>query len=573
MRLLLISLVITFIFVGGDHHHLQNVAGSNTGRHRLEQFYQIEYKDTNTVELSSRDGGFRRCYDISDHKIDFDNLPDDQVFDLINEDTTLYNWKFTRRKMFPVGCLQGYPMVIGDFDHNGYTDLAGSYKIPQNKSMADCAVLEVYPDTSYQIQRTYTDSNFAVLSFTDVDNDNLIEFNFKKIQHFSNYESTNPDSFPDSLNFIFRQWQISSQIGAEVFGDFDRDNITDVLYLGDDSLQPSGQKIYVAEYDANLHNFIKRYSIRPQLDWYTYGFSVGDFDQDGFTEFATGSIHGYVYVFENSGNDSYSLIFSDTITAPNAYMTCATNDIDHNGKPEFFVGGSAYYMGIGASRVYWFEADANNHYRKIRSFFLLGTDVLGNTVLYNYDVDDDGKDELVFCFSWVVVILRWNLLGYFDLFYLDWWENWDQEIEGINVDHILSSSKKDLLVGVLDTDNTPRIKSYYYVNNTISSIHQPPGEDPVIKGFFLAQNYPNPFNSYTQIKFQITNSALVDLVMYDLTGKEVIRFIDHQRVNPGEHEIAWDGRDQTGKEVSSGIYIYVLTLGRHRQARKMVVLK
>ncbi len=573
MRFYLLCITFGFMIIGEDVTFCTDRRGGGISSGRLEKFYKIEYVDAKTVELTSREGSFRRCYDISDHEIDFDNVPDDQVFDLINEDTTLYTWKFTRRKIFPVGCLQGYPMVIGDFDHNGYTDLAGSYKIPQNKSMADCAVLEVYPDTSYQIQRTYTDSNFAVLSFTDVDNDNLIEFNFKKIQHFSNYESTNPDSFPDSLNFIFRQWQISSQIGAEVFGDFDRDNITDVLYLGDDSLQPSGQKIYVAEYDANLHNFIKRYSIRPQLDWYTYGFSVGDFDQDGFTEFATGSIHGYVYVFENSGNDSYSLIFSDTITAPNAYMTCATNDIDQNGKPEFFVGGSAYYMGIGASRVYWFEADANNHYRKMRSFFLLGTDVLGNTVLYNYDVDDDGKDELVFCFSWVVVILRWNLLGYFDLFYLDWWENWDQQIHGINIYDIFGNNSNGLFIGVEDIRQTPRIKSYYYVNNTISSIHQPPGVDPLIKGFYLAQNYPNPFNSRTQIKFQITNSAFVDLVMYDLTGKEVIKFIDNCMYYPGEHFISWNGRDQTGKEVSSGIYIYVLTSGRHRQARKMVVLK
>jgi len=542
-------------------------------KRHLNLRYQIEYLDGKILKLTDREAGLSKYVDVSDQNIDVRNIKTEQVFDLINEDTTLYNWKFTRRKMFPVGCIQGYPMVIGDFNHNGHTDLAGTYKIPQNIQMADCAVLEVYPDTSYQIKKIYQDSAAAILAYTDVDNDNLFEFNLKRIQHFTNYESTFQDSLPDSLNFIYQMWQISSQIGAEVFTDMDNDGIIDALYLGDDSLPPSGQKIYVAEYDSNLHNFNKRYSIRPQPDWYTYGFSVGDFDQDGLKEFATGSIHGHVYVFENTGNDSYSFIFSDTITAPNAYMTCATNDIDNNGKPEFFVGGSAYYMGIPASRVYWFEADANNHYQKMRSFFLLGTDVLGNTVLYNYDVDNDGKDELVFCFSFVVVILKWNSSGYFDLFYLDWWENWDQEIHGINIYDLFGNNSNDLLIGVEDVEQTPRIKSYYYVNNTISGIQEPPANEPVITNFSLDQNFPNPFNSMTTIKYQVSKSVLVNLIVYDLTGKEVIRLIENRKVYPGEYQVTWNGSDQTGKEVSSGIYIYVLTAGKYKQARKMVVLK
>jgi hypothetical protein len=542
-----------------------------TERH-LNLRYQIEYLDGKTLKLTDRETGLSKYVDISDQNIDVRNIKTEQVFDLINEDTTLYNWKFTRRKMFPVGCIQGYPMIIGDFNHNGHTDLAGTYKIPQNIQMADCAVLEVYPDTSYQIKKIYQDSAAAILAYTDVDNDNLFEFNLKRIQHFTNYESTFQDSLPDSLNFIYQMWQISSQIGAEVFGDFDKDNITDVLYVGDDSLPPHGNKIYIAEYDASQNNFIKKFRYSPP-DWNVYGFSVGDFDQDGFTEFATGSIQGDVFVWENTGNDSYSFIFSDTINAPNAYMTCATNDIDNNGKPEFFVGGSAYYMGIPASRVYWFEADANNHYQKMRSFFLLGTDVLGNTVLYNSDVDSDGKDELVFCFSGVVVILKWNSSGYFDLFYLDWWENWDQEIHGINVYNTFGSNKKDLFVGVRDIVTTPRIRSYFYANNTISGIQEPPANEPVITSFILDQNYPNPFNGITTIKYQVSKSVLVNLIIYDLTGKEVIRLIDEKKVNPGEHQITWNGNDQTGKEVSSGIYFYVLTAGKHKQARKMVVLK
>jgi flagellar hook assembly protein FlgD len=77
----------------------------------------------------------------------------------------------------------------------------------------------------------------------------------------------------------------------------------------------------------------------------------------------------------------------------------------------------------------------------------------------------------------------------------------------------------------------------------------------------------------TTIKYQVSKSVLVNLIVYDLTGKEVIRLIENRKVYPGEYQVTWNGSDQTGKEVSSGIYIYVLTAGKYKQARKMVVLK
>ena len=568
MKLLCTWLVYLFLTT---NLQAQSAIERDIATRHLSLYYQIEYLDCKTLKLTHRETGLTKYVDVSDQNIDVRNIKTEQVFDLINEDTTLYNWKYIRRKIISVSSVYGYPLVISDFDHDGNTDFAGVYEYNASTGVLDCAIAELDQDTNFVVQKIYLDSVETVLSETDVDRDGYTEINFRRNQLFDNYEATYNDSFPDSLNFTYRMWSISGAVSAETFTDLDDDGIIDVLYLGDDSLPPSGQKIYVAEYDSNLHNFNKRYSIRPQPDWYTYGFSVGDFDQDGFKEFATGSIHGHVYVFENTGNNNYSFIFSDTINAPNAYMTCATNDIDNNGKPEFFVGGSAYYMGIAASRVYWFEADANNHYQKMRSFFLLGTDVLGNTVLYNYDVDSDGKDDLVFCFSGVVVILKWNPLGYFDLFYLDWWENWNQEIQCVNFYKIFNDNIPSLFIGVDDIGTAPEEKTYYYVPAFYSNITRDP--QLYIDAFNLYQNYPNPFNSRTIIKYQVSKSVLVNLIIYDLTGKEVIRLIENRKVNPGEHQITWNGNDQTGKEVSSGIYIYVLTAGKFKQARKMIVLR
>jgi len=536
-------------------------------KRHLDKHYLIEYRQNNIVKITQRESGKFKYVNISDLGTKFDKITDDQVFDLINEDTTQYNWKYQRRSYIPVSSIYGYPLVIGDFNHNGKTDFAGSYI--NGPGLSKSAIVELYEDTTYTV-KIYTDSVENTLSETDVDKDGLTEINFRRNQWFDNYECTNPDSFPDSLMFSHRMWEWSASVSGETFKDLDRDGITDVLYTGDDTLQPWGQKVYVAEYDTILKHFVQKFRYAPP-EWNLYLFSTGDFDEDGFQEFVTGTIHGDVYVWENTGNDSYQFVFGDTISAPNAYLTCATNDIDQNGRPEFFVGGSAYYYGIPASRVYWFEADGNNHYRKRWSIFLLGTDVLGNTVLYNHDVDKDKKDELVFCFSYVVVILKWNRAGYFDLFYLDWWENWDQEIQCVNVHTIFNDQMPSLFVGIRDYLKTLETKSIYYSPGFHTSIIDP--SDNKIRDFILYQNYPNPFNSSTTIKFQMKTSSFVNLVLHDITGKEVIRLIDNGKYYPGEHSISWDGRDQTGKEVSTGIYYYSLQSGSFRETRKLVLLR
>ncbi len=111
---------IWFVIIGEDVLFAQPARGGGISSGRLEKFYKIEYVDAKTVELTSREDSFA---DVSTYRImrfDFDNVPDDQVFDLINEDTTLYTWKFTVAEFRWAACR--LPMVIGDFDHNGYTD-------------------------------------------------------------------------------------------------------------------------------------------------------------------------------------------------------------------------------------------------------------------------------------------------------------------------------------------------------------------------------------------------------------------------------------------------------------------
>tara|TARA_B100000029_G_scaffold516383_1_gene629321 strand:- start:12893 stop:13651 length:759 start_codon:yes stop_codon:yes gene_type:complete len=91
--------------------------------------------------------------------------------------------------------------------------------------------------------------------------------------------------------------------------------------------------------------------------------------------------------------------------------------------------------------------------------------------------------------------------------------------------------------------------------------------------FTLNQNYPNPFNDKTIIKFDLPESALVDLIIYDINGKR-IKSIDEKTVlEAGFHSKSWDGLDDNGIKVPSGEYVCSLKVGVNFHAMKMVLLR
>jgi len=97
---------------------------------------------------------------------------------------------------------------------------------------------------------------------------------------------------------------------------------------------------------------------------------------------------------------------------------------------------------------------------------------------------------------------------------------------------------------------------------------------PVIqpKVFELAQNYPNPFNAQTVIKFNLTQEAEVKLEIFNLLGQKVKTML-HQKLAAGGYSLIWDGSDNNGKELASGLYFYRLNLGGLSQSKKMLLIK
>ena len=90
--------------------------------------------------------------------------------------------------------------------------------------------------------------------------------------------------------------------------------------------------------------------------------------------------------------------------------------------------------------------------------------------------------------------------------------------------------------------------------------------------FALHQSYPNPFNPQVTIQFDLPVSCDVDLAIYDVLGRRVRTLV--AGLQPaGSRTITWDGKDQNGSRVSSGIYFYRLTAGGFVETKKMVLMK
>ena len=90
--------------------------------------------------------------------------------------------------------------------------------------------------------------------------------------------------------------------------------------------------------------------------------------------------------------------------------------------------------------------------------------------------------------------------------------------------------------------------------------------------FRLMDNYPNPFNAQTAVVYQVPEETHVELNIFNLMGQQVNRLVDEVRA-PGAYQLQWDGTDDSGAAVGSGVYLYRMRAGAFSQTRSLLLLK
>lgn len=120
--------------------------------------------------------------------------------------------------------------------------------------------------------------------------------------------------------------------------------------------------------------------------------------------------------------------------------------------------------------------------------------------------------------------------------------------------------------------NFTEAASFSRLASTTTSVASHSGREAIPEAFELSQNFPNPFNPETKIAFQLRQAGVAELSVFNVTG-EKMRTLLSAPMPAGEHTVTWDGRDASGRNLASGVYVYRLKVGNHESAKTMLLLK
>jgi|GEM_PF-741903 len=139
-------------------------------------------------------------------------------------------------------------------------------------------------------------------------------------------------------------------------------------------------------------------------------------------------------------------------------------------------------------------------------------------------------------------------------------------------------SSTDGLIGLITQDMRAEFSDVFFLP-TIGEFGNPLGLVPTtdasaepVGASRILSSYPNPFNPFTTVTFELPQQATVIVQIHDVSGR-LVRRLAERRLPPGRHAVVWDGRDQTGRPASSGVYFCILEAANFAVTRKIVLVR
>ncbi len=145
---------------------------------------------------------------------------------------------------------------------------------------------------------------------------------------------------------------------------------------------------------------------------------------------------------------------------------------------------------------------------------------------------------------------------------------------GISTDEntAVVSATGEVLIGISEGEDIRTVSGFVVVLQRVQSTVAIDETNALPSAYALHQNYPNPFNPSTTLLFDLPAATDIRIVVYDLLGREVVQLVE-QRLEPGYHQLVWNGRDRRGREVPTGMYIVLMTTPEYSKSIKMLLLK
>jgi len=184
---------------------------------------------------------------------------------------------------------------------------------------------------------------------------------------------------------------------------------------------------------------------------------------------------------------------------------------------------------------------------------------------YNYagsceiDSTDLNASGIFYDLSSEISAYKYSLPGGHKIVFLYWPFN-----DLVNLDGTVDTTSQDVLVA--------RILAWFGIGSVGVEERLMKRSSSESDMYLLWQNWPNPARGRTQISFNVPEPAHVTVSIHDVAGRMVYTLLD-DHISAGRRTLHWDGRDRSGREVPSGIYIYRLSAGKHNMTRKIVLIR
>jgi hypothetical protein len=144
-----------------------------------------------------------------------------------------------------------------------------------------------------------------------------------------------------------------------------------------------------------------------------------------------------------------------------------------------------------------------------------------------------------------------------------------EEIETVSFE---GDSLSLVLADRVDSYPFDSITRMEFLADALTGVDGPMGVPGLLEAVHLFQNRPNPFSPSTQIGFDLPQRGWAELRIYDVSGRLVRTLVDEKRPR-GRQSVRWDGRDESGRTVPSGVYFYSLIASGVDESRKMILVK
>jgi len=379
------------------------------------------------------------------------------------------------------------------------------------------------------------------------------------------WENDGSQSFTQhDINESTFQWARSVH-AADVDGDGDMD----VLGAGQGSGANTNGKITWWENDGS--GSFTEHTIDGNFDG-AYSVHAADVDGDGDMDVlgAADDDHDITW-WENDGNENFTEHTIDGFFQEASSVYAA--DLDGDGDMDVL--GAANYV----NDIHWWESDVHNDSPADFSLtepsnnaeiMIDASNVDNGSITFSWGESSDANDDLLL----YLMSATSNEIGNhdvdtiatsFSVAYADIIE--DMTENNVTVATIAWTVHVTDGIDTVEADNAPFTVTIDggYAMSTFS-------EALIPEVFALHQNYPNPFNPITTLRYDLPEQAIVNIIIYDMLGREVKTLVNSTQ-DAGFKSVIWDATNDYGKPVSAGVYLYQIQAGEFRQTKKMVLLK